>query len=56
MAPYDDDSSDGENNDFTETNVLLGYASSDANGEEISRLGGRPVRCPQPSIPRCPYI
>ncbi|KAK0713203.1 programmed cell death protein 2 [Lasiosphaeria miniovina] len=42
MAPYDSDSSGGEDNDFTETNVLLGYASSEANGEEISRLGGRP--------------
>ncbi|KAK0649555.1 programmed cell death protein 2 [Cercophora newfieldiana] len=42
MAPYDSDSSEGEDNDFTETNVLLGYASADANGEEISRLGGRP--------------
>lgn len=43
MAPYDSDSSGGEEEDFTETNVLLGYASPDANGEEISRLGGRPV-------------
>jgi hypothetical protein len=43
MAPYDSDSSGGEDNEFTETNVLLGYASGDANGEEISRLGGRPV-------------
>jgi hypothetical protein len=44
MGKYDSDSSDGEDNDFTETNVLLGYASGDANGEEISRLGGYPVR------------
>jgi pre-rRNA-processing protein TSR4 len=44
MAPYDSDSSGGEEEDFTETNVLLGYASADANDEEISRLGGRPVR------------
>ena len=56
MAPYDDDSSEGENNDFTETNVLLGYASSDANGEEISRLGGRPVRRPPTQHPTMPYI
>ncbi|KAL2261390.1 hypothetical protein VTK26DRAFT_4260 [Humicola hyalothermophila] len=42
MAPYDSDSSGAEDDDFTETNVLLGYASEDANGEEISRLGGLP--------------
>ncbi|KAM7188090.1 Programmed cell death protein 2, C-terminal putative domain containing protein [Rhypophila sp. PSN 637] len=42
MVNYDSDSSGGEDNDYTETNVLLGYVSSDANGEEISRLGGRP--------------
>jgi pre-rRNA-processing protein TSR4 len=55
MAPYDSDSSGAEDEDFTETNVLLGYASADANGEEISRLGGRPVclSCPLPtSMPR----
>ncbi|KAJ4291320.1 hypothetical protein N0V88_006324 [Collariella sp. IMI 366227] len=43
MAPYDSDSSGGEEEDYTETNVLLGYASPDANGEEISKLGGNPV-------------
>lgn len=43
MAPYDSESSGGEEDDYTETNVLLGYASVDANGEEISRLGGHPV-------------
>ncbi|KAI1760130.1 programmed cell death protein 2 [Hypoxylon sp. FL1150] len=42
MAPYDSDSSAGEEDDFTETNVLLGYASKDSGGESISRLGGRP--------------
>ncbi|KAK3998001.1 TCP-1/cpn60 chaperonin family-domain-containing protein [Cladorrhinum sp. PSN332] len=42
MAPYDSDSSGAEDGDFEETNVLLGYASPDANGEEISRLGGHP--------------
>ena len=48
MAPYDSGSSEGEDNDdFTETNVLLGYASGDANGEVISRLGGRPVCSPR---------
>lgn len=42
MASYDSDSSDGEG-EFEETNVLLGYASKDADEDVISRLGGRPV-------------
>jgi hypothetical protein len=41
MASYDSDSSDGE---FEETNVLLGYASKEADEDTISRLGGVPVR------------
>lgn len=45
MAPYDDSSDEGEDLEFTETNVLLGYADADSNGEKISRLGGRPVCC-----------
>jgi hypothetical protein len=40
MAAYDSDSSDGE---FEETNVLLGYASKDADDDVISRIGGQPV-------------
>ena len=43
MASYDSDSSIGEDEDYTETDVLLGYPSEEANGETISRLGGRPV-------------
>ncbi|KAJ8126234.1 hypothetical protein O1611_g7406 [Lasiodiplodia mahajangana] len=46
MAPYDSDSSGGEDEDFTETNVLLGYASKDPGDDSISRLGGRPVSYP----------
>ena len=42
MAPHDSDSSGDEQEDYTETNVLLGYASKEP--EDISRLGGRPVR------------
>ncbi|KAK5662540.1 hypothetical protein OQA88_8452 [Cercophora sp. LCS_1] len=58
MGGYDSDSSGGEDNDFTETNVLLGYASGDANGEEISRLGGRPdwldiSKPPSSALARC---
>lgn len=44
MAPYDSDSSEGEGEDFTETDVLLGYASKDPGDDSVSRLGGRPVR------------
>jgi hypothetical protein len=40
MASYDSDSSDGE---FEETNVLLGYATKDADEDTVSKLGGRPV-------------
>jgi hypothetical protein len=43
MAPYDSDSSGGEEEDFTETNVLLGYASKEPGDDTISYLGGRPV-------------
>ncbi|KAI8948588.1 hypothetical protein F4801DRAFT_556258 [Xylaria longipes] len=42
MVHYDSDSSGGEEEDFTETNVLLGYASKDPGDDSISRLGGRP--------------
>ncbi|KAL2163251.1 hypothetical protein VTH06DRAFT_5307 [Thermothelomyces fergusii] len=48
MAPYESESSGSENGDYTETDVLLGYASADANGEEISRLGGRPLNAELP--------
>ncbi len=43
MAPYVSDSSGGEEDDFTETNVLLGYASKEVGDDTISYLGGRPV-------------
>ena len=43
MAPHESDSSgDEQEEDYTESNVLLGYASKEP--EDISRLGGRPVR------------
>ncbi|KAG0647270.1 20S rRNA accumulation 4 [Hyphodiscus hymeniophilus] len=42
MASYDSDSSGGEENHYTETNVLLGYASKEASDDTISHLGGRP--------------
>jgi hypothetical protein len=43
MAPYDSESSD-EGEDYTETNVLLGYATKDSTGDTVSHLGGAPVR------------
>lgn len=48
MAPYDSDDSLDDDQDYTETNVLLGYASKDADDDTISRLGGRPVSPPFP--------
>lgn len=44
MDPYDSDSSgldDDEN--YTETAVLLGYSSTEPTGDSISQLGGWPV-------------
>ena len=43
MAPYDSDSSGGEDEEYTETNVLLGYASKEPSDDTISQLGGNPV-------------
>ncbi|KAI1504021.1 programmed cell death protein 2 [Biscogniauxia marginata] len=58
MAPYDSDSSEGEGEDFTETNVLLGYASKDPEDDSITRLGGRPdwlddATPPSAALARC---
>ncbi|KAF9872833.1 hypothetical protein CkaCkLH20_09696 [Colletotrichum karsti] len=55
MADYDSDSSQEE---FTETNVLLGYATKDADDDTISRLGGRPdwlnpEQPPSAALARC---
>lgn len=43
MPPYDSESSD-EGEDYTETKVLLGYATEDATGDAVSHIGGVPVR------------
>lgn len=51
MAPYDSDSSAGDEDEFTETNVLLGYASKDPGDDSISRLGGHPVSSTNSSNP-----
>ncbi|KAF1956779.1 hypothetical protein CC80DRAFT_525552 [Byssothecium circinans] len=42
MPPYESDSSD-EGEEYTETNVLLGYASEEPSGDTISHLGGHPT-------------
>ncbi|RKF61979.1 putative 20S rRNA accumulation protein 4 [Erysiphe neolycopersici] len=42
MAQSDSEFSDDENDDNTETNVLLGYASGVISDDEISHLGGQP--------------
>lgn len=44
MDPYDSDSSLADDEDFTETGTLLGYASSEIIDDTISHLGGWPVR------------
>jgi pre-rRNA-processing protein TSR4 len=49
MPPYDSESSD-EGEDYTETNVLLGYATEDATGDAVSHLGGAPVRLYSSSV------
>lgn len=47
MAKYDDsESSDDGINDYTTTNVLLGYASRKHTDDIISQLGGEPVYTP----------
>ncbi|KAE8417116.1 programmed cell death protein 2 [Aspergillus pseudocaelatus] len=43
MDPYDSDSSGFEDEDFTETSVLLGYASEELLDDSISHLGGWPT-------------
>ncbi|ORY12776.1 programmed cell death protein 2 [Clohesyomyces aquaticus] len=42
MPPYESESSD-EGEDYTETNVLLGYASQEATSDTVSHLGGYPT-------------
>lgn len=42
MAPYDSDSSD-EDEDYSTTNVTLGYATTEPTGDDISHLGGYPT-------------
>lgn len=43
MDPYDSDSSLADEEDFTETGTLLGFASEEIIDDTISHLGGWPV-------------
>ncbi|KAK5014345.1 hypothetical protein LTR60_003401, partial [Cryomyces antarcticus] len=57
MASYDSDSSGGED-DYTETNVLLGFASQEPTDDTISQLGGHPswldnTSTPSAALARC---
>ncbi|KAM0327238.1 hypothetical protein ACHAQA_006373 [Verticillium albo-atrum] len=58
MASYDSDSDVDDAKSFTETSVLLGYASKDADDDTISRLGGvpdwlNPDKAPSAALARC---
>ena len=44
MDHSDSDSTDLDSNDYTTTNVLLGFASIEEADDPISQLGGQPVR------------
>jgi pre-rRNA-processing protein TSR4 len=52
MADYDSDSS-LDDAPYSETNVLLGYATTDPTDDAISHLGGTPVR-PHPAAENTP--
>ena len=47
MADYDSDSSLEEHAEYEKTNVLLGYASKEPTDDQVSHLGGHPVRRPR---------
>jgi hypothetical protein len=50
MASYDSDSSLDGQTEYTETGVLLGYASKEATEDAISHLGGIPVGTSHPLL------
>lgn len=43
MADYDSDSSLEDASEYTETGVLLGYATKEPTDDSVSHLGGEPV-------------
>ncbi|KAI4720957.1 hypothetical protein E4T48_02801 [Aureobasidium sp. EXF-10727] len=50
MATYDSDS-DFDDENFTETNVLLGYATKDVADDTTSQLGGHPTWLDEKTLP-----
>ncbi|MCJ1249455.1 hypothetical protein MMC30_006679 [Trapelia coarctata] len=60
MAPHDSDSSDEDTENYTTTNVVLGYASKEPTDDSISQLGGRPTwlgqsEPPSAALARCMF-
>lgn len=58
MPNYDSDSSDSGDEEYSTTNVVLGYASPESAGDEISHLGGYPTwldpkSSPPASLAKC---
>lgn len=43
MPPYESDSSSDDGEDYSTTNVTLGYAATESTGDDISHLGGYPT-------------
>jgi hypothetical protein len=50
MADYDSDSSLEGASEYTETGVLLGYATKEPTEDTISHLGGQPVSTLTPTL------
>jgi pre-rRNA-processing protein TSR4 len=50
MADYDSDSSLEGASEYTETGVLLGYATKEPTEDTISHLGGHPVSTLTPAL------
>jgi pre-rRNA-processing protein TSR4 len=42
MPPYDDSDSSDDGDDYSTTNVTLGYASKEPTGDDVSHVGGLP--------------
>ncbi|KAI1609609.1 programmed cell death protein 2 [Exophiala viscosa] len=58
MPPYESDSSSDDGEDYSTTNVTLGYASADSTGDDVSHLGGYPTwldakQTPSAALSKC---
>ncbi|PVI07017.1 hypothetical protein DM02DRAFT_551934 [Periconia macrospinosa] len=51
MPPHMDSDSSDEGEEYTETNVLLGYAAEEPSGDTVSHLGGRPAWIDEKTAP-----